>query len=222
MLVADRVLGNVDEDPDLARRYDGRPEGEIEEVVLDERERRKSRFRTTTTAGTDLGVVVEGTDGLAPGDVLVDDDERMVVVAFADREALVVELERVESGAETLATLARVGYEVGNRHWDLATRDGEVLVGLGTDGDRIAETVASELPPGATTRRESVDPTLFDESVDHGHGDEGHDHGEHSHSHGHGTQTHSHGEAHPVVKPGIDSASERPDDDPSAEGGDRR
>lgn len=173
MLVVETVLGNVETDPELAARYEARPGEEIEEVVLDDRERRRSRFRTTTEAGTELGVVVGSDQRLQPGDVLVDDEERFVVVAFADREALVV---RFDAPGDTaaMAEAAQVGYRAGNRHWDLAVRGDEVLVGLGTDADRIVETVTDALPPGATTRREHVDPSVFDDAPAHGH----------SHSHG--------------------------------------
>ncbi len=198
MLVAETVLGNVDDEP-LATRYENRPETEIERVVLDERERRRARIRTTTDAGTDLGIVVDGDRRLTPGDVLVEDDERMVIVTFEDRDALVVSFERGEFSTDALVHLAQLGYQVGNRHWDLAVRDDEILVALGTDREQKLREVTSALPAGAETRREMVDPTLFDSTPGHGPGEADghtHDHGEHSHDgagHTHGEDSgHSH------------------------------
>lgn len=173
MLVVETVLGSVEDDPELAARYEERPADEVETVVLDDRERRRSRVRTATDAGTELGIVVGSGQRLQPGDVLVDDEDRFVVVAFADREALVVSFDSPGDTA-AMAEAVRVGYRVGNRHWDLAVRDDEVLVALGTDADRIVETVTDALPPGTTTRRERVDPALFDDAPavghDHSHG----------------------------------------------------
>jgi urease accessory protein len=177
MRVVETVLGNIETDPDLEASYEERPAEEIEEVVLDEQERRRSRFRTATDAGTELGVVVESDRGLRPGDVLVNDEERFIVVAFADREALVVTFEAPEDEA-AMAAAAQLGYRVGNRHLDLAVRDGAVLIALGNDGDRVAETVTAALPSGAETHREYVDPTLFDGTPAHGHGESGHTHGD--------------------------------------------
>ncbi|SDF55330.1 urease accessory protein UreE [Halorientalis regularis] len=200
MLISESVLGNVADDAELRAAVEARPADEVERVVLDERERRRSRIRTTTDAGTEVGVVVEDERGLEPGDVLVNDDERVVLVEFADREALVVAFEGGDAAA--MARAAELGHAIGNRHRDLAVRDGEVLIALDADGDRTVETVTAMVPQGTETRRERVDPTLFDGagSADHDHGhdsDDGdghtHDHGSDGHTHGPGTHDHAPG-----------------------------
>jgi urease accessory protein len=200
MLISESVLGNVADDAELRAAVEARPADEVERVVLDERERRRSRIRTTTDAGTEVGVVVEDERGLEPGDVVVNDDERVVLVEFADREALVVAFEGGDAAA--MARAAELGHAIGNRHRDLTVRDGEVLIALDADGDRTAETVEAMVPQGTETRRERVDPTLFDGagSADHDHGhdsDDGdghtHDHGSDGHTHGPGTHDHAPG-----------------------------
>ena len=192
MLVSESILGNVDDDADLRRSVESRHDSAVERVVLDERERRRSRIRTTTDAGTEIGIIVEDERGLRPGDVLVDDDERVVLVEFADREALVVDFSGGNAAAMARAT--ELGHAVGNRHRDLAVRGGEVLIALDADGDRTVEEVTAMLPAGAETRREHVDPTRFDGTgtADHDHGDDGHDHGHGGDDHDHGPGSHSH------------------------------
>mgnify|MGYP006288017597 FL=1 len=194
MLVTETILGNVEDDADLRAAVEARPEAEIERVVLGERERRRSRIRTTTDAGTEIGVVVEDERGLAPGDVLVNDDERAVIVEFADREALVVAFEAGDAAA--MARAAELGHAIGNRHRDLAVRGSEVLIALDADGDRTVEEAEAMLPPGTETRRERVDPTLFDgvgpADHDHGHSGDGHTHDHSDADHSHGSETHSH------------------------------
>ncbi|RXK51568.1 urease accessory protein UreE [Halorientalis pallida] len=216
MLVTDSVLGNVDDDADLRAAVETRPADEVERVVLDERERRRSRIRTATDAGTEIGVVVEDERGLEPGDVLVNDDERVVLVEFADREALVVAF--TDGDAAAMARAAELGHAVGNRHRDLAVRDGEVLIALDTDGDRTVETVEAMVPPDTEMWRERVDPTLFDDAGtadhDHRHGGGGHahDHGD-DHTHSHDDTGHSHGQGSHGHAPGT---GVRTLDEPSA------
>jgi urease accessory protein len=207
MLVVDSVLGNVDADPGLAARVDERPSDEIERVVLDERDRRRARLRTATDAGTDIGIVAPES-GLRPGDVLVDDEDRLVVVDFADRDALVVDFAGVSGSTDALVTAAALGHELGNRHRELAARDGEILVALGPDAAQIRATVADAAPAGVEIRREAVDPALFDGvgAHAHGHGDGGHTHDEHSHDHGEGSHTHAHGGVHTIDDPGEESS----------------
>jgi len=215
MLVVDSVLGNVDDDPALAARIEDRPSEAVERVVLDERDRRRGRLRTTTDAGTELGIVAPE-DGLRPGDVLVADDERAVVVAFADRDALVVDFAGVEGSADALAGAAALGHRLGNRHRDLAVRDGEVLVALDAHAGQVRETVAEAAPPGTEVREAAVDPALFDGTEPHSRGDgHGHTHGGGSHDRGDGhdhhdhagtSGGHDHGGVHTIDDPGEGSS----------------
>jgi urease accessory protein len=191
MLVTESIQGNVNDDADLRAAVEARPADEVERVVLDERERRRSRIRTTTDAGTEIGVVVEDERGLRPGDVLVNDEERVVLVEFADREALVVAFAGGDAAA--MARAAELGHAVGNRHRDLAVRGGEVLIALDVDGDRTVEDVEAMCPPGTETHRERIDPTLFDGT---GPGDHDHSHGGDGHAHDHGGDGHAHHDDH--------------------------
>lgn len=185
MLVADTVLGNVNADPAIAARREERPDDEIERVVLDERDRRRARFRTTTDEGTDIGIIVDSERGLRPGDVLVDDEKRLVVVAFEARDALVVNFDGVMRSASTLTQVAALGHHLGNHHWDLTVRGDEVLVALDADESVIRAAVEDVAPPGIELRDEAVDPTLFDGPEAHSHGTgEGHGH-EHASTHDH-------------------------------------
>lgn len=192
MLVVETILGNIEDDPVLERRFEARPEAEVEQVVLDERDRRRSRIRTETDAGTDIGIVVGSDQTLRSGDVLLD-DERMVVVRFENREALVISFEGENQAIDTVVRLTELGYQVGNRHWDLAVRDEEVLVALGTDSERKRREIGAALPSTVQTRRETVDPTLFDGTPGHGTSESESDEQTHSHAgHAHGPTGHTH------------------------------
>ena len=69
----DGVVGNRQDDPDLDERIDAHERAEtLERVVIESEERKKSRLRVETDAGTDLGIVV-GDDELRSGDVLFED-----------------------------------------------------------------------------------------------------------------------------------------------------
>jgi len=190
MLVAEIHLGHRD-DPALAERLAA---AEPYRVALSDVERRRSRVRTETESGADLGVVV-GRD-LDDGDVLETRDGDLVVVGLESVEALVVDL----ADAEVAATAAlELGHALGNRHWSLAVRGNEALVPVTDSVERMTAFVEDLLPPGATTRRESVPPTTFDDAgPDHGHahGDGEHDHGDGEHDHGDGEHDHGRDHAH--------------------------
>jgi len=199
----DGVVGNINDDPDLAAEIEAHEQaGTLETVVLDDTERKRSRLRVTTDAGTDLGVLVDQPE-LVAGDVLLCNDDRAVVVAFEEREAFVIEFPAAEAAVSTGVEL---GHRIGNQHWDLAVDGATIYIPVEADRAIIEDVLGSYIPERATTRYETVDADRFiqgdddtaaaDNGVDHDHaGEQGHDnHGhEHDHSHDHG---HSHNDAH--------------------------
>ena len=180
----DGIVGNVHADDDLAALYAGHESaGTLERVVIDADDRRRSRFRATTDAGTDVGVVVDKA-AVSAGDVLLVEDDRLIVVAFEPRDALVVSLP--DATAERLEAAVELGHRIGNQHWDLAIDDGDVYVPLEAD---LFVTELEDADPG---RARGVD---HDSEHGHEHGS-GHGHGhEHGHSHEYGPE-HDHDHTH--------------------------
>lgn len=205
----DGIVGNVHADDDLAALYAGHESaGTLERVVIDADDRRRSRFRATTDAGTDVGVVVDKA-AVSAGDVLLAEDERLIVVAFEPRDALVVSLP--DATAERLEAAVELGHRIGNQHWDLAIDDGDVYVPLEADR-HIVERVVADVVPGSEIHETTVEADLFvteledadpgrargvDHDSEHGHEHgSGHGHGhEHGHSHEYGPE-HDHDHTH--------------------------
>ncbi len=175
----DGVLGNVDGDESLARQVrEHDSAGTLERVEIAAGERRRSRLRVETDAGTDLGLV-PGRE-LRSGDVLVLEDDRAVVVEFESREAAVIPLP--EATRESLARVSELGHRIGNRHWDLAVDDGALYVPVVADRHIVEDVLGPHLPPDTELGYADVDADLWTD-----------DHSEHDHSHG----GHEHGDGHP-------------------------
>ncbi|MBZ6493321.1 urease accessory protein UreE [Natrinema longum] len=194
----DGIVGNVHADDELAaRRVAHEENGTLERVVIDAENRRRSRFRATTDAGTDVGVVVD-TPAVSAGDVLLAADDRMIVVAFEPVDALALALP--DATAARLEAAVELGHRVGNQHWDLAVDDGTVYVPLEADR-HIVERVVDDVVPGAELRETTVEADLFvtaleDEEAgsDGGPGTErGHGVVDHTHGHDGSRHTHEHG-----------------------------
>lgn len=193
MLLAEQYLGHRDDAAVASRLADADPH----RVVLSDTDRRRSRVRTETTEGVDLGVVVPRE--LGDGDVLETAAGALVVVALASVDALVVEFGDADvSPTEALA----FGHATGNRHWDLALRDGEALFPVPDTRERMLSALDGTLPDGVRTRFESVPPTTFDDgdSPDHDHAHGGAGHAADGHSH----RYHLHSGAHDDTAGGAD------------------
>jgi urease accessory protein len=175
--VLEGVRGNVETDPDLAAARDRhRERGTLERLRVDDARRRRSRFRASTDAGRELGVVVPGADPLATGDVLLADDV-MVVVELSEVPALAVTFPADADPARAAA----VGHAVGNRHWDLAVEDETLYVPAGPDPDGRHRLLDALVPAAATIERTAVEPSLFDRSESGVHGNS--TESDHDHSH---------------------------------------
>lgn len=177
----DGIVGNRNDDPALDARITRHERaGTLERVTIDATERKRSRLRVETDAGTDLGIVLDRPE-LRPGDVLFVDEDAAAVVAFEPREAFVVDLPGSDTAA--VAAAARLGHRVGNQHWDLAVDGTTLYVPVEADRHVVENVLDPYVPPGAATRYEEVDATLFasgDDAAGHGHshaggGRHGHD-----------------------------------------------
>lgn len=197
MDVYDTYEGNASDDEALAAAITAQ---DAETVTLDDDQRRRSRVRTETDEGTEVGIVV-GRE-LRAGDVLAttDGDGPLVEVALEPIDAVVVDLADAETGDPGhLVAAVALGHAAGNRHWDMAVRDEAVLFPASESDARIDATIEPHLPDGATVERESVSPAVFDDGgpgeADHSHGhshDDGGDGHGHDHSHDHGDHGHNH------------------------------
>lgn len=165
MLVADTYLGH-EEDAAVAERLAATPADRVHRTVLSDTDRRRSRVRTETADGLEVGVVVPR--DLGDGDVLETAEGELVVVELAPVDALVLDLSAADVDP---AAALELGHAVGNRHWDLAMRGSEALFPVPDTRDRMRAAVESLLPPGVTPRFERVPPTTFDDDgPDHSHG----------------------------------------------------
>ncbi len=193
----DGIVGNVHADADLAGQRDAHADaGTLERVVLDADNRRRSRFRATTDAGTDVGVVVDGA-AISAGDVLLADADRMIVVTFEPIDALALALP--DPTDEALEVAVELGHRIGNQHWGLAVAEGTVYIPLEADR-HIVERIVETVVPDATLEAVTVDADLFvrdhvDSERTHG-GMNGHAYADHDHSHISGDHDHTHIDDH--------------------------
>lgn len=186
MELIDGVLGNVNDDESVARRiHDHDSAGTLERVTIEAGERRRSRLRVETDAGTDLGLVPDRE--LRSGDVLVLEQDRAVVVEFESREAAVIPLP--EATRESLVQMSKLGHRIGNQHWDLAVDDGRLYVPVAADRHIVEDVLGPHIPRDAEISYADVDAGLW---ID-GHADRSeHDHSHQDHEHATGRMERTH------------------------------
>lgn len=140
---------------DVATAFDGTWQDEVH-LVFSERER--SRYRTRTSGGADIGWFLPRGSVLCDGDALLCGEEQVILIRAA-RETL------TEASSDDPLLLARAAYHLGNRHVSL-----QILPGvLRFPRDHVLENMLEGL--GLTVR--AVDDAFHPEAgayAVHGHG----------------------------------------------------
>lgn len=137
----------------------------VDVVTLQWYERDKKRMRKQSNTGEEIGIAVE--IPLQEGDILAEDEERMIVVTYAPCEIM-------EIPVATRKEMGRLCFELGNRHLSLEIQEDKVRLPM----DEPTFTYLQHLgfcPVKATGKLEHI--TVC----------KGHDHS-HSHSHSHGKE----------------------------------
>jgi urease accessory protein len=120
-------------------------------VVLTWEERAKTRQRVTTQSGRDVAIKLPTGTRLPPGTVLFLGEGFHLEVVAADEDVWTIH-------ALDTATLLRVAYEIGNRHFPIEIGDGWVAVRydhtlaelwerLGVTGERVRRPFLSDQRP---------------------------------------------------------------------------
>jgi urease accessory protein len=132
MLVAS-VLGNVHEPGWTARLGAAR----TDDLVLDQWEAQKSRFRKTTANGIEVGLALRRGTRLRDGDVLAWDEESGTAVVARIRlgDVMVIDLSGLaaQPGPVALRSAIELGHAIGNQHWPAVVKDDRMYVPLTVD-----------------------------------------------------------------------------------------
>lgn len=187
MLQITELVGNIHRDESLAKAHDEyEKQDRVERLVLDEHDRKRSRLRTTTDRGTDVGLVIDQPTGLSAGDVVVYNDESLIVITAEQQEVGILDIESIENREMAI----ELGHHLGNQHWSLTIRNGRLYVPVPEKRahvERVIEGVLGDVP----VEYERVDPAVFEENAQLNH--HNHEHTPTDHNHQHGTEPiHSH------------------------------
>lgn len=143
-------------------------------VVLTFEERKKSRHRTVTSSGKELGWFIDRGHVLENGEILECASGELIVVVAAEESVS-------EVNSSDAFALTRAAYHLGNRHVPLQV--GERFLRYQHDH------VLDDMVRGLGLKVEHAHKAFHPENGAYSHGSHGHDH---SDSHSHSSHSHSH------------------------------
>ncbi len=110
MLKIEHIIGAATEPPIAERLHHLEHHGKVEYLSLSSADTQRHRMRASTDTGTECAIVLDRSQHLFNGAVLMLTDERAVVVRMRETEWLTL------APSDTAAAL-ELGYFAGNMHW---------------------------------------------------------------------------------------------------------
>ena len=132
MLKLESIIGAAT-DPAIAERlHQLGHNGKVEYLSLSSEDTQRHRMRASTDAGTECAVVLDRTQHLFNGAVLMLNDERAVVVRMRETEWLTL-------APRDTASALELGYFAGNMHWAVRFEGAWLRVALHGPVERYVE-----------------------------------------------------------------------------------
>jgi urease accessory protein len=112
LLLINSIKGNIYQDSKLAKEFENSTDPNYKQLILHRHELEKTRFRKTTTDGTDVGISIDNGKGLHHGDIL-ELDQIKILIRQEPEKLIRIKINDSKSGNHTLVM---IGHIIGNRH----------------------------------------------------------------------------------------------------------
>ena len=132
MLKLESIVGSASEPAIADQLHHLSHHGQVEYLTLSEEDTHRHRLRASTDAGTECAVVLDRTQHLYNGAVLMLTDERAVVVRMSETPWLTL------APRDTAAAL-ELGYFAGNMHWAVRFEGAWLQIALQGPAQRYLE-----------------------------------------------------------------------------------
>lgn len=145
MLKLENIVGAATDAQIADRLHDLGHAGRVEYLALSQEDTHRHRLRATTDAGTECAVVLDRSEHLYNGAVLMLTDLKAVVVRMRETEWLTL-------APRDAAAALEIGYFAGNMHWAVRFEGAWLRIALQGPLERYLERVEPFLADGRARR----------------------------------------------------------------------
>ncbi|MFZ0514099.1 MAG: hypothetical protein WAM14_21010 [Candidatus Nitrosopolaris sp.] len=113
----DSVLGNINNDKKLKKKYDEMTTRKIcETIKISRLESQRVRMRKISDKGTDVALTLRPGTRLKHGDVIIITENKMVVVGIEPEDVIMIEIRDNIHEDDIIEVTVRIGHTIGNLH----------------------------------------------------------------------------------------------------------
>jgi urease accessory protein len=117
LIRVDSVLGNINKDKELKKKYDEMTVRKASETIKISRlESPRVRMRKLSDKGTDVALTLPPGTRLKHGDIIILTENKMVVVGMEPEEVIMIEIRDNIHKDDIVEVTARIGHTIGNLH----------------------------------------------------------------------------------------------------------
>ena len=131
MITVNQILGNINTDSNLRKKYECMLKNDLcEKVVITRMEAEKLRMRKSTNKKTDVVFIFEHNPTLRNDDVIFMDDTRMIMVTLESESVAIITFKSYKDNENIFPLSVKIGHSLGNLHRPIKVTKNQVIFPL--------------------------------------------------------------------------------------------
>ncbi len=128
MITVNKILGNINENSDLKKKYEDMiKNNNCEKVVISRLESQKLRMRKNTDKKTDVIFIFEHTPHLRNGDVIFLNAEKMILLTLEPELVAIITFKSFVNKDDSFPLSVKIGHNLGNLHRPIKVTKNQVI-----------------------------------------------------------------------------------------------
>jgi urease accessory protein len=131
MIIVNRILGNINQNSNLRKKYEEMLKNNLcEKVGITRMESGKLRMRKSTDKKTDVAFIFEHTPNLRNNDIIYIDDNKMILLSLEPESVAIITLKSYENKENIFPLSIKIGHSLGNLHRPIKVTKNQVIFPL--------------------------------------------------------------------------------------------
>ena len=131
MITVNQILGNINTNSNLRKKYEYMLKNDLcEKVVITRMESEKLRMRKNTNKKTDVAFIFEHNPNLRNDDVIFMDDNKMIMLTLESESVAIITFKSYKDNENIFPLSVKIGHSLGNLHRPIKVTKNQVIFPL--------------------------------------------------------------------------------------------
>jgi urease accessory protein len=136
MISINSVVGNIQNDYDLAQKYNQMTAKQLSEIIqISRSEAQRSRMRKTSNKGSDVAITLPQSVHIKHGDVLLLNSDKIIIVEIQPEKVAVIAVKNNIASEHLFEMAVKVGHTIGNLHRPIKLEDNKIILPIQAESE---------------------------------------------------------------------------------------